>query len=139
MIELIKRFQRLQKATGNSFGILLFLVILLLASTGFLGWQFYEMKKPGLSAEASVRKLVEAVSHAIILPQDELPTVAKVADASQLADQPFFANARTGDDILIFEKAQKAVLWRPSISKVVEVSSLIASPVKALSPEEEEE
>lgn len=86
------------------------------------------MRKPALSAEASVRKLVDEVSQAIILPQDELPTVAKVADASQLADQPFFVNARTGDDILIYEKAQKAILWRPSVRRVVEVSSLVNTP-----------
>lgn len=138
MIELIKRFQRLQRATSNAFGVLLVSVIVLLASTIFLGWQFYEMKKPTLSAEASVRKLVEEVGKAIILPQDELPTVAKVADASQLSNQPFFINARTGDDILIFEKAGKAVLWRPSIRRVVEVSSLLAAPVASFSSESEE-
>lgn len=113
------------------------MVIVLLAATGFLGWQYYEMRKPGLSAEASVIKLVEEVGEAIILPQDELPTVAKVADASQLTDQPFFVNARTGDDILIFEKAQKAILWRPSLRRVVEVSSLIAAPIKSVASEED--
>lgn len=138
MIELIKKFQRLQKATGNSFGVLLTLVILLCCSTGFLGWQFYELKKPALSAEASVRRLVAEVSEAIILPQDELPTVAKVADATQLSNQPFFTNAHTGDDILIYEKAQKAVLWRPSVRRVVEVSSLMAAPVKSVATQKED-
>ena len=95
MIELLKQFGRLQRATGSWFGVLLLLTIILLGSTGVLGWQVYEMKKPGLSAEASVQKLVAEVSKAMILPQDELPTVAKVADASQLSDQPFFAQART--------------------------------------------
>jgi hypothetical protein len=137
MIELLKKFGRLQRATDSWFGILLLLTIILLATSSFLGWRFYEMRKPALSAEASVRKLVEEVSEAIIIPQDELPTVAKVADASQLANQPFFMNARTGDDILIFEKAEKAILWRPSVRRVVEVSSLVASPIKAASSSDE--
>jgi hypothetical protein len=129
MLNFIKQFQRLQRVTGNLFGILLFLSIVFIAATSYLGWQVYEMKKPALSAEASVRKLVDEVSVAILLPQDELPTVAKVADASQLMNQPFFMNARTGDDILIFEKAKKAILWRPSVGKVVEVSSLANTPI----------
>ncbi len=125
MLRLIKGFQKLQRSTSNWFGILLILSIILLAVTGYLGYEVYQFQKPALSAEASVRKLVGDVSEALILPQDELPTVAKVADATQLSNEPFFANAETGDDILIYEKNKKAVLWRPSIKKVVEVSSLI--------------
>lgn len=127
MSNLVRQFQRLQKLTNNFLGIFVFLTICFLASTIFLGWQVYEMRKPILSAEATTRKLVDEVGMTIILPQDELPTVAKVADASQLNNQPFFANARTGDDILIYEKAKKAILWRPSVRRIVEVSSLIGS------------
>ncbi len=139
MIDLLKQFGRLQRATGSWFGVLLLLCLILIGSTGFLGYELYQMKKPGLSAEASIHKLVDEVSQAIILPQDELPTVAKVADASQLNGQPFFANARTGDDILIFEKSKKAILWRPSVHRVVEVSSLIAAPVAQSSGTKSEE
>ncbi|MBX4206308.1 hypothetical protein KW784_00740 [Candidatus Parcubacteria bacterium] len=133
---MFRQFQKLQRATGNFFGILLFLTVALLGSTAYLGKTVYDMRKPALSAEAQVRKLVEEVGQAIILPQDELPTVAKVADASQLSDQPFFANARTGDNILIFEKSKKAVLWRPSVRRVVEVSSLAAAAASVPKPEE---
>lgn len=122
-----KKFQRFQKIVPPRSNLLFLVSLILLASTAYLGRQVYEMKKPALSAEASVRKLVADVSEAIILPQDELPTVAQVADASQLAHEPFFANAETGDTILIFEKNKKAILWRPSIRKVVEVSSLQSS------------
>ena len=135
MIGLIKSFQRLQKATNNFFGIFLALAIVFLGSTVYLGFEVYEMRKPALSAEAQVVRLVDEVGKAILLPQDELPTVAKVADASQLSNQPFFANARTGDDILIFEKAKKAILWRPSIQRVVEVSSLIGAPASKVAEE----
>lgn len=134
MLNFIKQFQRLQKATGNSFGVLIVLVVVLLGSSSFLGWQVYQMRKPLMSSEATVRKLVDEVGVAIILPPDELPTVAKVADATQLANQPFFVNARTGDDILIYAAAKKAILWRPTVHKVVEVSSLI-NPADLVEPE----
>ena len=125
MLQLIRQFMRLQRLTGNYFGILLLASIVFLGSTVYLGYELYEMKKPALSAEEKVRGLMAEVSQAIILPQDELPKVAKVADASQLNNQPFFTHAQTGDDILIFENAKKAILWRPSIKRVVEVSSLV--------------
>lgn len=135
---MFRQFQKLQRATGNFFGILLLLAVILLASTVYLGKVVYDLKKPALSAEAEVRRLVEEVGKAMILPQEELPTVAKVADVSQLANQPFFQNARTGDEILIYEQARKAILWRPSVRRIVEVSSLLASPAAAdLSSESE--
>lgn len=68
--------------------------------------------------------LVETVGKFITLPQGEQPTIATVTDVSKLQNQPFFKNASEGDKVLIFKEAKKAILWRPSTSKVIEYAPL---------------
>jgi hypothetical protein len=107
------------------------LVVLLIL--GFGGWQYQQnqvLKKKvgqlqGTDAEASaeVKALVSKVGKLIVLPEEE-PTVATVTDPSKLAGQAFFATAKTGDKVLIYANAKKAVLYRPEEGKIVEVAPI---------------
>lgn len=65
--------------------------------------------------------LVDKVGRLLELPTGEQPTIATVSDVSKLQGQPFFAHGQNGDKVLIFAKAKKAVLYRPSIDKIIEV------------------
>lgn len=53
---------------------------------------------------------------------DETPTVATVSDVTKLSGQEFFAKAANGDKVIIFPKAQKAILYRPETNKIIEVA-----------------
>lgn len=75
-------------------------------------------------ATDSVSAVVEQVGKLVLLPTDEQPTLATVSDLSKLKDQPFFAKAATGDKVLVYNKAKKAILYRPSINKIVEMAPL---------------
>lgn len=68
-----------------------------------------------------VSDLVERVGKLMELPAGETPTVAAVSDVSKLKGQAFFVNAQNGDQVLIYSKAKKAVLYRPSTNKIIEV------------------
>lgn len=68
-------------------------------------------------------ELIKEVSEIFELP-DEEPTVATVTDPALLADQPFFAKSQTGDIALVYNNARKAILYRPSLKKVIEVGVL---------------
>lgn len=74
-----------------------------------------------------VASIVEQVGKIIILPKDEEPTVATVSDLEKVKDQPFFANAKVGDSILIYVKAQKIFLYRSTDKKLIEVAPLSSS------------
>ena len=60
----------------------------------------------------------------IVLPEGEEPTIATVTDPEKLQDQAFFANAKTGDKVLIYTRAKKAYLFDPVANKLIEVAPL---------------
>lgn len=70
---------------------------------------------------------IAAIARHVVLPSDEMPTVATIASTEQLTDQAFFMNAKVGDRVLIYTRAQKAILYDPVIDRVIEVSALSLS------------
>lgn len=67
------------------------------------------------------RSLIEEVNALILLPSGETPRIATVVDPSQYANDPLLSQSQVGDKVLVFEKALKAVLYRPSEKKIVDV------------------
>ena len=71
-----------------------------------------------------MKSVVAEISKIMILPVGEDPTVATVADPEKLKGQSFFVNAKKDDKVLIYTNAKKAILYRPSERKIVEVAPL---------------
>ena len=71
-----------------------------------------------------VKTLIQNVGKLIQLPTDEDPSVATIADISKLKDQPFFAYGENGDKVLIYANKKKAIIYRPSINKIIEAGSV---------------
>lgn len=74
--------------------------------------------------ESEVQKVVTEVGNLMILPKDEDPTVATISDVEKLRGQAFFADAKNGDKVLIYAKAEKAILYDPVQKKIVAVAPL---------------
>lgn len=68
--------------------------------------------------------LLNKISEITIVPTDEVPTVATITDVSKLKDQVFFSNAENGDKLLVYPRASRAILYRPSTNKVVEAMTV---------------
>jgi hypothetical protein len=67
----------------------------------------------------SPRDMVEEVGKIVLLPDKETPQVALVSDVNQLKGQAFFADAINGDWVLVYNNAKLAILYRPSLKKIV--------------------
>jgi hypothetical protein len=80
------------------------------------------LANPTAFAAEETKKLVALVAKLMTLPSDETPTVATVNDREKLKNQPFFAHAENGDKVLIYTTAKKAILYRPSINKIIDVA-----------------
>ncbi len=84
-----------------------------------------ELKKKSEGADKTeVLAVLEKVSKLIEIPTDEEPTLATVTDKEKLKEQKFFAKAENEDKVIIFVKAQKAILYRPSWNKIIEVARI---------------
>lgn len=84
------------------------------------------MKDPNAVAKKEAEDTTAMVGKLMTLPKDEKPTIATIADKKKIdvKQQPFFTNAANGDKVLLYVKAKKAILYRPSNNKIIEVGTL---------------
>lgn len=91
-------------------------------------WYFYSQWKKAVNAPVEnmqeVSTIAEDIGRHLQLPSDETPTLATVADKEKLQDQQFFSAAENGDKVLIYSVAKKAILYRPSIDRIIEVAPI---------------
>lgn len=112
----------------------LIFVIVVAAAVGFgVLYKRYEgaqnqirafINNPTELTKAEVKVVTEEVGKLISLPEGEAPTITTVTDLDRVKDQPFFVKAEYGDKVLIYTQAKKAILYRPSNNKVVDVGAV---------------
>ncbi len=117
-------FSESSKKLKFIFGLVLVVAIVGAVSSAYLWNKVKYLENPTPSTQEEIKQLVIEVGKFLVLPTDETPTLATISDPEKLRDQPFFANAEAGDKVLIYTVSRKAILWRPSISKIVEISTL---------------
>ena len=97
--------------------------LLFFAAVGVIIFLIY--RNPSTSQKVpgdNVAQVIEAVSKLVILPQGETPIFARVTNLDQIKHLPFFANAKIGDEVLIYAQSKKAVLYDPIANKIVEIA-----------------
>jgi uncharacterized protein YneF (UPF0154 family) len=117
---------------------LLFLVVLAFGVGGT--YYFYDkyqkaqyiIDNPQRVAQDDIKILTDQLGKLMELPSDEQPQVGVITqeDLEKVKDQAFFSKAMSGDKVLIYNKAMKAILFRESANKIIEVA-----PVTISSPE----
>jgi len=108
------------------------LVLLFVGATGYLGLDYYKTQRElsefqGSEEAVAIKEkndLLKKVGNIALIPQDEDATIATVTDAFRLRGQKFFSQAENDDKVIIFSKAQRAILYRPSIDKIIELASI---------------
>lgn len=120
-----------QGFASKSLLVIISFSVLVLVAAGFAVYYFMQyqnsqslLKDPQKATAQETGKIVDEVGRLIVLPQNEQPQIATVSDVNALKQQSFFAQAKNGDIVLIYTKAQKAVLYDPVQKKVVEVGPI---------------
>lgn len=104
---------------------LLIVAIVGVALGGYFYYKLYNLQKnPNAENAKEAKDLLAKVAEIYLIPTGEEPTIATVSDPTALKNQSFFTASQKGDKVLIFTLAGKAVLYRPSIDKIIETAPI---------------
>lgn len=98
-------------------------VVLVLAGGGF--WAYKNKQKGTEPDNVQIKRLVGL--H-VILPEGEEPVLATITDKNKLESE-FLKRGQDGDRVLIYSKAKKVIIYRPSIDRVVEIGPVSIIPL----------
>ncbi len=94
------------------------LVVLALTATWLVT---HHQKLAETSANLNDVNVIKAkVGRLYLLPSDEQPALATVTNEAKLSSS-FLGRVKDGDKILIYQTNRKAIAYRPSIDKIVDV------------------
>ncbi|HRZ30626.1 MAG TPA: hypothetical protein P5274_03120 [Candidatus Paceibacterota bacterium] len=117
-----------KKGRAGMWGKLIILgVVIVVIVGGYYGWTIYKMKSdPQAQAEAvneeKILAIVAKVGNLMVLPNDEIPQVAEIKDATLAAkEQPFLSGSIDGDILIVYANAGKAIVYSPSRNIIVNV------------------
>ncbi|HSX02385.1 MAG TPA: hypothetical protein VLI05_03665 [Candidatus Saccharimonadia bacterium] len=99
-------------------------LVAVLAGAGLAAWHLW----PRPANLASVTVVQQRVARHMLLPAGEQPELATVTDATKL-QTPFLRQAHNGDKLLVYEKAGQAIIYRPSLDRIVAVGPVSIQPV----------
>ncbi|MEI8097075.1 MAG: hypothetical protein WCG73_03140, partial [Candidatus Moraniibacteriota bacterium] len=102
------------------------LAVLLCLAVGVAGYFYYQYKYVATvnGQVDEIASLTRTIGAMIELPEGEAPTLATVTDKEKLAGQPFFQKAENGDKVLIYTNTGRAILYRPTTKKIVDVTTV---------------
>ena len=64
----------------------------------------------------------------VVLPKDEEPALVTIVDKNKVTT-PFLKIAENGDKVLIYQKAKRVIVYRPSIDRILDIGPVsIATP-----------
>lgn len=108
------------------------LLVLTVAIAGYFFWQYRQTKELADNpTQAEVERIVALVAQHIVLPDNEIPSVAMVTSVEELRDQPFFRNAQNGYQVLVYQQSGLAVMYDPQRDLVVNMAQINPAPLES--------
>lgn len=94
-----------------------------------IGYRYHEYQElknnPEYAAAKELNTILNHLAKFMILPADEIPTLATITDSEKARQQTFLKNTENGDKLIIFAKNRKAILYRPNSRKIIEFGPLL--------------
>lgn len=89
-----------------------------------IGGIWWLVARPHDQVSADVTQVVNAVAKHVALPQDEKPAILTVTDTTKVTTQ-FLQQAHNGDRVLVYQNHKKAIIYRPSIDRVIDIGPVV--------------
>ena len=100
----------------------LLVIILFLILTAVTGVLYYKYRQ-AVDALSQPQKLADHIGKTIALPS-ETPSLLTISDKTKLSDESLTKIVNDGDRLLVYAKARKVIVYRPSSQKVVDILSI---------------
>ena len=110
-------------------------IVFALIALGLVAWLAYgyittkneleqQKNSPSAGAANSSQALIDKIAKVTVLPTNEAPTIATINNVGTLRSQSafnkfFFANAKDGDKLLVYQKNNLAIIYRTATNQVV--------------------
>jgi len=128
--------KKVKKAKGGKKFVWFLIILIIITLIAGCAWLFLNYKnaksqiadlsniKTEKQVPGNVTDILEKVKKHIIIYETEMPQIATINDAQELAkSQKFYENAKNGDKILLF--GQRAIIYNPTNDILVNVGPVI--------------
>lgn len=88
----------------------------------------YVFLRPQTNNLSDVSVVTSLVSKHMVLPKDETPALVTVTDPSKLTTE-FLKGTEVGDKVLIYQTNEKAIIYRPSLDRIIDVGPVVIDDV----------
>lgn len=122
------------KRTRPRFGrksALFLLALIVVFLSVFAVMQYRHRHSAGATGQQYFSQQNARLAKLILLPANETPTIATVSDSTKLRSQAFYDNAKNDDVLFVYNKAHKAILYRPSTNMIINVAPVNVAPTTA--------
>ncbi|MCX7997205.1 MAG: hypothetical protein N2691_05660 [Patescibacteria group bacterium] len=106
-------------------------LVISLVVSGYFAWHAYEFKQsrldPDRAAKLQAERIVSRVSRLMDMPSTERASVAVLGARSDEQYRDFFSQAIPGDAVIIFPQARRAILYRDSIDRIIDIVTLASA------------
>lgn len=110
--------------------ILAVAVIILLIAVLVSAFFVFSRKKQQANLN-DVTYIKSSIGKLYLLPSNEQPALATVTNSSKLTSS-FAGKVKNGDKILIYQNNKQAIVYRPSIDKIIDVEPVVIDDVNSL-------
>ncbi|HUB93509.1 MAG TPA: hypothetical protein VMB52_03320 [Verrucomicrobiae bacterium] len=122
MTEQIARTSRGQ--SNRTAVIVSLLTIVLVGSAGFGIYSFHAWRNAVADNPLTQQQQVTQYVNTIAITPNENPQIATVKDASKLTSGALARITKNGDILLIYSQANRIIVYRPSVHKIVDMLSI---------------
>jgi len=76
-----------------------------------------------------VKYVTKLVANHVVLPSDETPALITVTNPTKLTTS-FLKKTKQGDKVLVYQIHKRAIIYRPSIDKIIDIGPVMIDTVK---------